>query len=62
MTEATHLAESVAGLSVEALEQELALVLMKNYQYIQDHIAYKSTYLSEIITISHMQGLWLEKT
>jgi hypothetical protein len=57
-----ELAECVEGLSAEAMEQELALVQMKCYQYIQGHVAHNSNHLCEIVDIRHMQGLWLEKT
>jgi hypothetical protein len=56
------LAECVAGLPDEALEQPLPYVEMKCYQYIQGHLAHNSNHLCEIVDIRHMQGLWLEKT
>lgn len=56
------LAECVAGLSEADLEKELAPVGMKGYQYVQGHLAHNSNHLNEIVTIRHMQGLWLEKT
>ena len=55
------LALCVAGLSNEALEKELPYVGMKGYQYIQGHLAHNSNHLCEIVTIRHMQSLWLEK-
>ncbi len=57
-----ELAECVADLSAEELEQELALVQMKCYQYIQGQVAHNSNHLCEIVNIRHMQGLWLDKT
>lgn len=56
------LAACIAGLSSEALEQELPYVHMKGYQYIQGHLAHNSNHLCEIVTIRHLQGLWLENT
>jgi len=56
------LAECVAGLSNARLEQEFPSVGMKGYQYILGHLAHNSNHLNEIISIRHMQGLWLEKT
>jgi hypothetical protein len=56
------LAECVAGLSTEALEQELPSVGMKAHQYILGHLAHNSNHLNEIVSIRHMQGFWLEKT
>lgn len=55
------LAEVVAGLPAEALEQDLPLVGMKAYAYIQGHLAHNSHHLNEILSIRHMQGLWLEE-
>lgn len=56
------LAECVAGLSNQALEQDLPVVGLKGYQYVQGHLAHNSNHLCEIVSIRHMQGLWLEKT
>jgi hypothetical protein len=56
------LAEFVAGLSAAALELELPYVGMKGYQYVQGHLAHNSNHLCEIVSIRHMQGLWLDKT
>jgi hypothetical protein len=56
------LAECVARLSSEALEQELPPVKMKGYQYILGHLAHNSNHLNEIVSIRHMQGFWLGKT
>jgi hypothetical protein len=56
------LAENVAGLSPEALEQELPAVGMKAQQYILGHLAHNSNHINEIVSIRHMQGFWLEKT
>lgn len=56
------LAECVAGLPDETLEQSLPFVEMKGYQYIQGHLAHNSNHLCEMVDIRHMQGLWLEKT
>ena len=56
------LAACVAGLSSDTLEQELPYFEMKGYQYIQGHLAHNSNHLCEIVTVRHMQGLWLEKT
>jgi hypothetical protein len=56
------LAECVAGLSAEALEQEYPAVGMKGCQYILGHLAHNSNHLNEIVSIRHMQGFWLEKT
>ena len=55
-------AEYVAGLSTEALEQDLPYVKMKGYQYIQGHLAHNSNNLCEIVNIRQKQWLWLEKT
>jgi len=56
------LAECVAGLSPEALEQDLPAVGMKAHQYILGHLAHNSNHINEIVSIRHMQGFWLEKT
>jgi hypothetical protein len=56
------LAACVATLSEADLEKDLAPVGMKAYQYIQGHLAHNSNHLCEIVTIRHMQELWLEKT
>ena len=56
------LAEIVACLPAEALEQELAPGQFKRYQYIQGHLAHNSYHLCEMTTTRHMLGLWLEKT
>jgi hypothetical protein len=56
------LAACIAGLSSAALEEELPHVHLKGYQYIQGHLAHNSNHLCEIVTIRHMQGLWLETT
>lgn len=56
------LAECVAGLSGEDLEKEHPFFGLKGYQYIQRQIAHNSNHLNEIVSIRHMQGLWLEKT
>jgi len=56
------LAECIAGLSTEALERELPYVEMKGYQFIQGQLAHGSNHLCEIVSIRHMQGLWLDKT
>jgi hypothetical protein len=55
------LAVCIADLTDEALEQELPYLQMKAYQYIQGHLAHNSNHLNELITIRHIQGLWLEK-
>ena len=56
------LAECVAGLAPEALEQELPTVGMQAHQYILGHLAHNSNHINEIVSIRHMQGFWLEKT
>jgi hypothetical protein len=56
------LAECVAGLTTEVLEQELPPVKMKAHQYILGHVAHNSNHLNEIVSIRHMQGFWLGKT
>jgi hypothetical protein len=56
------LSECVAGFPTEKLEQDLPIVDMKAYAYIQGQLAHNSHHLNEIISIRHMQGLWLEKT
>ena len=56
------LAACVAGLSGEKLDRALPSVGQKGYQYIQGHLAHNSNHLCEIVSIRHMQGLWLEKT
>ena len=56
------LAECVAGLSEADLEKELAPIGIKAYPYIQGHLAHNSNHLCEIVSIRHMQELWLEKT
>jgi len=53
------LAEYVAGLPAEALEQQLPLVEMKCYAYIQGILAHNKYHLCEIVDMRHMQGLWL---
>jgi hypothetical protein len=56
------LAECIAGLPTETLEGELPYVKMKGYAYAQGHLAHNSYHLCEIVSIRHMQGLWLDKT
>ena len=56
------LAECVAGLAPEALEQELPAAGMQAHQYILGHLAHNSNHINEIVSIRHMQGFWLEKT
>lgn len=56
------LAKCVAELSDADLAKEFSLVGIKGYQYIQGHLAHNSNHLCEIVSIRHMQGLWLEKT
>jgi hypothetical protein len=56
------LAECVAGLSDTDLERELAPTGMIRFQFIQGQLTHNSYHLSEIVTLRHMQGLWLEKT
>lgn len=56
------LAEVVSRLPAKALEQELPLVAMKGYAYIQGHLAHNSNHLNEIVLSRHLQDLWLEKT
>ena len=56
------LANCIAGLSPEALEQDLPAVGMNGHQYILGHLAHNSNHINEIVSIRHMQGYWLEKT
>lgn len=56
------LALYVSALPYEKLEQPLPIVDVKTYAYIHDQVAHNSHHLNEIISIRHMQGLWLEKT
>lgn len=56
------LAECVAGLPDTMLDEELPVVGMKGYTFIQGHLVHISNHLNEIVAIRHMQGLWLEKT
>lgn len=55
------LANYVTALSADRLEQELLNPGMKGFAFILGHLAHNSYHLCEIITIRHMQGLWLEK-
>jgi hypothetical protein len=55
------LADCVAGLPEEALDRELPIVGMPTGQYILGQIAHNSNHLNEIVSIRHMQELWLEK-
>jgi hypothetical protein len=55
------LSDCIAGLPDAALEQNLPYVGMKGYQYIHGQLAHNSHHLNEIISIRHIQGLWLEK-
>jgi hypothetical protein len=55
------LAACIAGLADESLDRELPIG-MKSYAFIYGHLAHNSHHLNEIISLRHMQGLWLEKT
>jgi hypothetical protein len=56
------LAECVAGLSEADLERDLGVVGMKGFAYIEGQLAHNSHHLCEIVTIRHVQGLWLEES
>jgi len=57
-----ELAKLIAGLSDEELAQPIAEGRANRYQVIQGLIAHNSYHTCEIISIRHMQGLWLERT
>jgi hypothetical protein len=57
-----ELAETVAGLSGEELAQPFAAGRAARYQLVQGLIAHSGYHACEIISIRHMQGLWLERT
>ena len=57
-----QLAELVAGLSDDELSQPVAPGRASRYQAIHGLIAHNSYHTCEIITIRHLQGLWLERT
>lgn len=56
------LAVCVSTYPSKKLEQRLPIVGSKAYAYIQGQVAHNSHHLNEIISIRHVQGLWLEKT
>ncbi len=35
---------------------------MKAYKCIQEYLAHNSNHFNEIVSVRHMQGLWLEET
>ena len=55
------LAACIAGLTDESLDADLPIG-MKSHDFIYGQLAHNSHHLNEIISIRHMQGLWLEKT
>jgi hypothetical protein len=55
------LAACIAGLADESLDTDLPMG-MKSHAFINGQFAHNSHHLNEIITLRHMQGLWLEKT
>jgi len=57
-----ELAAFVAGLSDEELAQPSAPGRARRQQVIQGIIAHNSYHTCEIISVRHMQGLWLEET
>ena len=56
------LADVVAGLSDEALDEPYGDGEVKRYQAIQGIIAHNSYHTNEAISIRHMLGYWLEST
>ena len=56
------LAKFVAGMSAEELEQPLPVWGNARSQAILSIIAHNSYHTCEIISVRHMQGLWIEKT
>lgn len=56
------LAAYVETMSDEALAQPLGSGRPRPQQVIQGVIAHNSYHICEIITVRHMQGLWLERT
>jgi len=56
------LAAYVAGLTGEELAQPYAPGRVRRQQEIQGVIAHNSYHTCEIISVRHMQGLWLEET
>ena len=57
-----ELAAYVAGLTDEGLAQPYAPGKARRQQVIQGIIAHNSYHTCEIISVRHMQGLWLEET
>ena len=57
-----ELAAYVAGLTDEELAQPSAPGKRRRQQVIQGIIAHNSYHTCEIISVRHMQGLWLEET
>lgn len=57
-----ELAGVVAGLTDEALTQPIAPGRATRYQVIQGLIAHNCYHTAEIISLRHLQGLWLERT
>ncbi len=55
------LAACIAGLSDESMEKDLPIG-MKSHALIYGQFAHNNNHLNEIVTLRHMQGLWLEKT
>lgn len=56
------LAKAVSGLSDQELAEPTAPGRALRYQVIQGIITHNSYHTCEIISIRHMQGLWLERT
>jgi uncharacterized damage-inducible protein DinB len=56
-----QLSEMVETLSDATLEQPISEGKSKKYQYLMGLIAHNAYHICEIISIRHMQGLWLEK-
>ena len=57
-----ELAAYVAGLTDEELAEPYAAGRARRQQVIQGIIAHNSYHTCEIISVRHMQGLWLEET
>ena len=55
-----QLSEAVESLSDADLEKPMDEGKSKRYQYLMGLIAHNSYHICEIISIRHMQGLWLE--
>lgn len=56
-----QLVEDVESMLDEELDQPIQNGKSKRYQYLMGLIAHNSYHICEIISIRHMQGLWVEK-